>query len=42
MAQLVVDIVKHWVDVEEQIVVLVEVTLVTHAVTHDVVDVVRH
>jgi hypothetical protein len=37
-----VEVVKHWVEVEEQIVVEVDVTLVIHAVIHEVVDVVKH
>ena len=38
----VVDVVRHCVLVEEQIVVDVEVTFVIHAVMQDVVLVVRH
>jgi len=42
VTQLVVEVVKHCVDVDEQIHVEVEVTFVIHAVTQDVVEVVRH
>ena len=37
-----VDVVKHWVEVEEHIHVEVDVLYVIHAVKHDVVEVVRH
>jgi hypothetical protein len=40
--QEVVDVVRHWVEVEEHIHVDVEVIYVSHVVEHDVVDVVRH
>jgi len=40
--QEVVEVVRHSVEVEEHIQVLVEVTLVIHAVIQEVVEVVRH
>jgi hypothetical protein len=42
VSQDVVEVVRHCVEVEEQIVVEVEVTFVIQAVMQDVVDVVRH
>jgi len=42
VTQLVVEVVRHCVLVEEHTQVDVEVTFVIQAVTHEVVDVVRH
>ena len=42
VTQLVVEVVKHCVEVDEQIQVEVEVTFVIQAVVQDVVEVVKH